>query len=168
MRRLGAIVAGGASIRFKSDKALTDFAGKPLSTHAIAAVAPQGEMLVISGRNWPGYRRIDDLPAAGCGPLGRHAGALVHPLSAGIDAALCVPCDTRGVPADLVVRLSPGPAVAAGQRIIGLSSSSLAVTLIAWPSNGDTRALCARVATTEARKVGCGRLHNVNSLADLA
>lgn len=168
MRRLGAILAGGASIRFGSDKALADFAGKPLFTHAIAAVAPQVEALVISGRNWPGYRRIDDLPAAGCGPLGGHAGALVHPLSAGIDAVLCVPCDTRGVPADLVVRLSPGAAVAAGQRSIGPWPSTPAVTLIARPSNGDTRALCARVATTEARKVDCGPLHNVSSFADLA
>ena len=167
MRVLGAILAGGASKRFGSDKAVAMSAGMPLLDHVVAAVLPQVESLVIVGRLWPGHHRVDDLPAPGFGPLGGLAGALGHALAGGFDALLCVPCDTLGLPSDLVARLSPGPSVALDQRIIGLWPSNLAPALIARLSSGESLALHAWITATGAREVDCGSLRNVNHPADL-
>ncbi|MBC7505964.1 MAG: molybdenum cofactor guanylyltransferase [Sandarakinorhabdus sp.] len=167
MRILGAVLAGGASARFGSDKAMAEFAGKPLIEHVIAALAPQVETLVVVGRDWPGHARVDDLPAPGLGPIGGLAGALGHALLNGYDAVLVAPCDTLGLAADLVARLSPGPAVAMGQRSVGLWPSSLAPALIARLSSGDSRALHIWVDAAEAREVDCGALHNINHPDDI-
>ena len=162
MKLLGAILAGGASTRFGSDKALALFGGKPLLQHAIDALTPQVDMVVIVGREWPGFARIDDLPAPGLGPIGGLCGALAHGLLHGFDAVLVVPCDTLGLPADLATRLGPGPAVARGQRSIGLWPSNLAPALLARLTSGDSRALHVWVEATEAREIDCGPLHNIN------
>lgn len=167
MRIIGAVLAGGASSRFGSDKALALFAGKPLIDHAIAAIAPQVERLVIVGQDWPGYTRVDDLPAPGLGPLGGLCGALVHARTHGFDAVLCVPCDTIGLPADLATRLSPGPAVALGQRSIGLWPASLVTALLARLASGDSRAIRVWASACEAREVDCGALHNINHPDDI-
>ena len=167
MRILGAVLAGGASTRFGSDKALALFAGQPLIAHAIAALAPQVESLVIVGRDWPGLLRVDDLPVAGLGPIGGLCGALSHGHAQGFDAVLVAPCDTLGLPADLAARLSPGPAVARGQRSIGLWPTSLAPALLARLASGGSRALHVWAAVCEAREVDCGPLHNINQPEDL-
>jgi molybdopterin-guanine dinucleotide biosynthesis protein A len=162
MRILGAVLAGGESTRFGADKAQALFAGKPLIDHAIAAIAPQVDSLVIVGRDSPGFTRVDDLPVPGLGPLGGLCGALVYARNHGFDAVLCVPCDTLGLPADLATRLSPGPAVALGQRSIGLWPASLATALLARLASGDSRALHVWASACEARDVDCGTLHNIN------
>lgn len=168
MKILGAILAGGASSRFGADKALAPYAGKPLIEHVIAALAPQVATLVISGRDYPGFVRIDDLPTAGLGPLGGLCGALVHAASQGFDAVLCAPCDTLGLPADLAIRLAPGPSVVRGQRSIGLWPASLAPALLARLASGGSRAIHVWTSVTEAREVDCGAMHNINHLTDLA
>jgi molybdenum cofactor guanylyltransferase len=167
MTLLGAILAGGASTRFGSDKAVAMVDGVALLDHAIAALAPQVDALVIVGRDWPGFTRIDDLPAPGFGPLGGLAGALDHGRANGYDAVLVAPCDTLGLPADLAQRLSPGPAVAAGQRAIGLWPTSLAAALIARLTGGDSRALHVWAHACDAREIDCGPLRNVNHAGDL-
>lgn len=167
MKLLGAVLAGGASTRFGSDKALAAFAGKPLLQHAIDALTPQVDTIVIVGRDWPGHMRIDDLPAAGMGPIGGLCGALAHGSQHGFDAVLVAPCDTLGLPADLATRLSPGPAVARGQRSIGLWPTNLAPALLARLNSGGSRALHVWVEATEARDVDCGPLHNINHPDDL-
>lgn len=167
MRLLGAVLAGGASRRFGSDKAQALFGGTPLLDHAIAALAPQVAALVVVGRDWPNQGCIDDLPAAGLGPLGGLCGALVHARRHGFDAVLCVPCDTIGLPPDLAVRLLPGPAVAAGQRAVGLWPASLDATLLARLGSGGTRSLAAWARDSEAREVDCGPLRNINRPDDL-
>jgi molybdopterin-guanine dinucleotide biosynthesis protein A len=167
MKLLGAILAGGASTRFGSDKALALFAGKPLLQHAIDALAPQVDTIVIVGHDWPGFARVDDLPAPGLGPIGGLCGALGHGLLHGFDAVLVAPCDTLGLPADLATRLGPGPAVARGQRSIGLWPSNLAPALLARLTSGGSRALHVWVEACEAREVDCGPLHNINHPDDL-
>lgn len=167
MKVLGAILAGGASTRFGSDKALAQFAGRSLIEHVIEGLVPQVETLVICGRDWPPYQRIDDLPAAGLGPLGGLCAALAHAQAHGFDAVLCVPCDTLGLPADLTTRLSPGPAVALGQRIIGLWPASLAPWLLARLAGGSGRSLRGWVTACDAREIDCGSLHNINHRDDL-
>ncbi len=167
MRILGSILAGGASTRFGSDKAQAQFAGRQLIEHVIEGLVPQVETLVICGRDWPPYQRIDDLPAPGLGPLGGLCAALAHAQAHGFDAVLCVPCDTLGLPADLATRLSPGPAVALGQRIIGLWPASLAPQLLARLASGGSRSLHGWVTACDAREIDCGSLHNINHPDDL-
>lgn len=167
MRILGAVLAGGASTRFGSDKALALFAGKPLIEHVIAGLACQVETLVICGRDWPPYHRIDDLPTPGLGPLGGLCAALSHAQANGFDAVLCAPCDTLGLPPDLASRLNPGAAVALGQRSVGLWPSSLAPLLLARLISGGSRALHSWATACDAREVDCGPLHNINHPEDL-
>ena len=168
MTRLGAILAGGQSTRFGSDKASAMFDGRALIDHVIAALAPQVDALVVVGHDWPGHTRIDDLPVAGLGPLGGLAGAMGHALLNGFDTVLVAPCDTIGLPADLAQRLAPGPAVVLGQRSIGLWPASLASELIASLNSGGPRALHTWVAASRARQVDCGDLRNINHALDLA
>lgn len=171
MKILGAVLAGGGSVRFGSDKALALFAGRSLIDHAIAALAPQVDTLVIVGREHPGQASIPDLPAPNLGPLGGLSGALVHARLHGFDAVACVPCDTLGLPADLVARLArdfaAGPAVARGQRSIGLWPSNLAPALLSRLSGGGSRALHIWASDCEAREIDCGALHNINHPEDL-
>lgn len=167
MKVLGAVLAGGASTRFGTDKAHAPFCGKPLLDHVVSALAPQVSTLVVVGRDWPGLLRLDDLPAAGLGPLGGLCSALGHAAASGHDAVLCVPCDTLGLPDDLVARLSPAPAVASHQRIVGLWPASLAPVLLARLASGGSRALYDWVASCAAREVDCGALRNINTPHDL-
>ena len=168
MKLLGAILAGGAATRFGSDKASALFEGRALIDHVVEALRPQTDSLVIVGRDWPGAASMDDRPALGLGPLGGLAAVLRHAQARGFDAVLVAPCDTLGLPADLVQRLAPGPSVAAGQRTIGLWPATLAPILLDWLEAGRSRAIRDWVAATGAREVDCGTLHNINHADDLA
>ena len=163
---LGAILAGGASSRFGSDKALARHNGQPLIEHVIAALATQSDKLVICGRTWSGQTEITDLPVPGLGPLGGLCAALAYAATHGFDAVLCAPCDTLGLPTDLAHRLAPGPAVAAGQRIIGLWPTTLARVLCAHLDAGGDRSLRAWMAITGAREIDCGIFTNINYPGD--
>lgn len=167
MKILGAILAGGAATRFGADKAAARFEGRALIDHVIAALAPQVDGLIVVGRDWPGLVRVDDLPVAGLGPIGGLAGALGYATRNGFDAVAVAPCDTIGLPEDLVRRLSPGPSVVRGQRSIGLWPSSLAAVLIARLNSGGSRALHVWATAAEAREIDCGALRNINFAADL-
>jgi len=167
MKLMGAVLAGGASTRFGSDKAQALIDGKALIDHVIAALVPQVESLVVVGRSWPGFARVDDLPAPGLGPLGGLAGALDHGRRQGFNAVLMAPCDTLGLPPDLAARLAPGPAVVAGQRSIGLWPTRLAPVLIAWLAEGGSQAIRDWVTACQAREVDCGNFRNINAPADL-
>src|SRR3546814_20571783 len=70
MRLLGAVLAGGRSSRFGSDKALAMLDGRTLLDHAAAALGAHVETVVICGRHVPGMTGLADRPAADMGPLG--------------------------------------------------------------------------------------------------
>src|ERR1700761_6137627 len=102
MRILGAILAGGRSSRFGSDKALTVIDGRSMLDRIIDALAPQVDGIVVCGR--PSSERYDgiaDRPAADLGPLGGINAALHYAMTHGFGAVLTVPCDTPLLPADL-------------------------------------------------------------------
>lgn len=52
MRLLGAILAGGRSRRFGTDKAVAQWNGAPLLAHCVAALSPQVDHVVLCGREW--------------------------------------------------------------------------------------------------------------------
>jgi molybdenum cofactor guanylyltransferase len=120
MSVLGAILAGGKSSRFGSDKALAVLNGKPLIAHVASALSAQCDAIIVVGRAEEGYHCIKDRPAANMGPLAGLAGALAYATDAGFEHVLSVGVDTLGIPADLCAALEPAPAYVVNQPIIGL------------------------------------------------
>lgn len=119
MSVLGAILAGGKSSRFGSDKALAIFEGRTLIEHVASSLSTQCDALVVVGRAHDGYRCIDDRPAADMGPLAGLAGALAHGANLGFEYVLSVGVDAPGIPSDLRVMLEPAPAYVVNQPVIG-------------------------------------------------
>lgn len=163
MKTLGAVLAGGRSSRFGSDKALAMLDGRTLLDHAVAALGAHCDALVVVGRG-----EIADWPRADMGPLGGIAGALIHAAERGFDQLLTAPVDCVRLPGDLRGLLEPAPAFLETQPVIGL-----------WPvgSIGELRILLEDgsdlAARTFARRIGARMVAsdfvppNVNSAADL-
>ena len=101
VRVLGALLAGGKSRRFGSDKAVAMLGTRSLIAHAIDGLRSQCDGLVLCGRTWPDMVAIDDRPSSGLGPLAGLNAALRHAATAGFDAVLCVPVDVHPLPANL-------------------------------------------------------------------
>ena len=121
MRLLGAVLAGGRSSRFGSDKALALMPdGRTLMEHAMAAIAAHVETVVVCGRDVEGLIGLADRPAPDLGPLGGLNGALHHARSEGYDAVLTTGCDMPVYPAALAEGLvGEGAAVLKGQPLAG-------------------------------------------------
>lgn len=141
MALLGAVLAGGESRRFGSDKALALLKGRPLIAHAIDALAAQADAVVVCGKEWGDW--VPDRPAPGLGPLGGINAALHCAAARGYDAVLTVPCDVPALPADLARRIAaPGTAAwLAEMPVIGLWPVSLALHLDAWLASSEERSV---------------------------
>jgi molybdopterin-guanine dinucleotide biosynthesis protein A len=123
MRVMGAIVAGGQSLRMGREKAVAEVAGESLLQRTIAAVTPQVELLVLNANGDParfaatGLAVLPDVRVAVRTPLaGIHAG-LARAQRLGFERLLTVPSDCPFLPADLVQRL----ALAGGEAAIAAS-----------------------------------------------
>ena len=106
------ILAGGASSRFGSPKALAELNGKPLIAHVIDQLQPQTTGPIVINTNDPELFAdfpqvcIADILPKGTGPLaGLHA-ALSWAEGEGHDAVVTSPVDTPFLPRDLIVKLS--------------------------------------------------------------
>jgi molybdopterin-guanine dinucleotide biosynthesis protein A len=167
-RYLGAIIAGGQSRRFGSDKALAMIEGKPMLDHVVAALRPQVDHIVICGRDWPGLERIEDQPGPGLGPIGGLNAALHHGAVQGFDAVITVPVDVLPLPGDLLTRLAgDGPAVFAEQHLIGYWPAALAPKLDRWVADGHL-SIWSWIEAAQARRVADPEgLANINFRADL-
>lgn len=166
---LGAVLAGGASRRFGSDKALALLGGKPLIDHAIAAIAPQVDAVIVCGRDRAGFPMLADRPPGGHGPLAGLAAALVHAAAHGFEAVLSVPCDTPDLPPDLAPRLAPASAYVADMPVLGLWASSAVDALDALLAGEGRRSMRAFAESIGGRPVALERpLRNINRPEDLA
>lgn len=169
MTTLGAIFAGGAARRFGGDKHAAMISNRAMIDHVAERLAGQCDAVVIVGRDWPGLTRVDDAPAPGLGPLGALAGALTYARTAGYDRVLTSGCDLPDLPLDLAARLTPAPAVVAGQPLLGLWPSASADALVAWLSGDGDRAMRSWIARAGARRVAlAAHPANINTRADLA
>jgi len=117
---LGAVLAGGRSSRFGSDKALALIGGVRLLDHAVAALASQCAAVVVIGRDDPHHDCAPDQPRPDLGPLGGLAGALSVAEQRGFDAVLSCSVDNVTLPPGLAALLAPGPALVAAQPTVGL------------------------------------------------
>lgn len=161
---LGAVLAGGQSSRFGSDKALAVYRGAPLLDHAVAGLARWCDAVVVAGRDGG----VPDWPEPGMGPLGGLAGALIHAQDQGFDAVLAVSVDAVLLPDDLLERLAPGPSFVADQPVVGLwpvSVIGIVQDILRSEGRHSLRALAER---SDARAVQCSKpLANINTRSDL-
>lgn len=166
---LGAVLAGGQSSRFGSDKAQALLAGKPLIEHVIAALAPQVDELVVCGRRHEGVASLVDRPGPGLGPLGGLNAALNYGLGQGFEAVLTVGCDMPDLPPDLLTMFKVSePAVLAGQRLVGLWPTTLAAELDDFLAASQDRSIRAWLRVAQGREVSFpGIVANVNYPDDL-
>jgi molybdopterin-guanine dinucleotide biosynthesis protein A len=168
MRLLGAVLAGGQSRRFGSDKAQALLGGTTLLDHALAALKPQCDRIVIVGRENGRVAAIPDRPRPGLGPLGGIAGALAYAASEGFDAVLTVPVDCLRLPANLRDLLAPPPALLAAQPVIGLWPVRALLLLDALLSEEDDRSVRSFARRIGARAVESDvDLPNINHPSDL-
>jgi molybdenum cofactor guanylyltransferase len=168
MTVLGAIIGGGKSRRFGSDKAAAPVDGIPLIDHVHAALRPQTGDIVICGREWRDWTSLPDVPRPDLGPLGGLNAALAHGAAHGFDAVLTVPVDTMPLPADLCDRLDPGPSFIADQWLIGLWPVSLSSLLDSHIAAGH-RSVRSWIDASGAQLVDGGGLglRNMNRPQDL-
>jgi molybdenum cofactor guanylyltransferase len=164
VKLLGAVLAGGKSSRFGSDKAMALAGGRRLLDRAVEGLREQCDGVVIVGRG-----EVPDWPEPGRGPLGGLAGALLHAWQHGFDAVLSCAVDSLDLPADLRARLQPAPAFVVSQPVIGL-----------WPARKfeDARAILTSSEKASmhgfAERIGARAVKlkrepaNINTPADLA
>lgn len=165
---LAAILAGGRSRRFGSDKALALMDGSRLIDRVALALIPQADALVVCGREDPAFACLPDLPEPGLGPLGGLNAALRHAATNGYDAVLSASCDVPNLPADLCGQLAgTGAACAAEQPVVGWWPALLAEELDRFLGEGG-RALYRFADRVGARQVPFDPpLANVNRPEDL-
>ncbi|APL93149.1 molybdenum cofactor guanylyltransferase [Sphingobium indicum] len=170
MRLLGAVLAGGRSSRFGSDKALAMLDGRTLLDHAAAALGAHVETVVICGRHVPGMTGLADRPAADMGPLGGLNAALHHAAAQGYDAVLTTGCDVPVYPDGLAQALiGDGAAILKGQQLAGFWPASLAGELDAHLAEENSRAIHGWLERVGARIVERPEfvLPNINRPEDL-
>ncbi|UZK64804.1 molybdenum cofactor guanylyltransferase [Sphingomonas sp. M1-B02] len=169
MRILGAILAGGRSRRFGSDKALAVVDDAMLIDRVHAALMPQVEARVICGRSWRDWPSLVDRPEPGLGPLGGLNAALHHALDQGMDGVLSVAVDIDPLPADLRVRLAGDrPRTLLRQHALGYWPAALAPALDRHMASG-ARSIRSWIEACGAElhdDAGLG-LRNINRPSDL-
>ncbi|MCW2350175.1 molybdenum cofactor guanylyltransferase [Sphingobium sp. B12D2B] len=165
---LGAVIAGGKSTRFGSDKAVAPFHGRALIDHAIDAVAAHSAQTIMVGREHDGVASIADQPAPHMGPLAGLAAALLEAQARGLPAVLSVPCDAIDLPQDLLQRLSPYPAYVESLPVIGLWPASAAGDALDILKSEGVHSMKAFANRISARAVQLPREPvNINTAADL-
>ncbi|MFM6852832.1 MAG: molybdenum cofactor guanylyltransferase [Sphingopyxis sp.] len=166
-QRLGALLAGGQSRRFGSDKADHIVAGRTLRAHTIGALAGACGTVIICGPPVAGHANIADEPMADMGPLGGLNAALAHAARHGFAGVLCAPVDVFPLPGNLADALvGAGPAVFARQYLVGYWPVACGPALDAYLRSGQ-RAVRGWLDAAQPRLVAePAGLLNINRLAD--
>lgn len=104
---LGVILAGGASRRFGSDKALAELDGRALIAHVVARAAPQVDALILNAPEDPANTKLPLVPdrLPGEGPLGGLLAGLSWAKAHDFAFVATFSCDTPFFQADIVARL---------------------------------------------------------------
>jgi len=168
---LGAVLAGGRSRRFGSDKALAELDGRALIDRAIDCLAPLVAAVVVCGRVVPGRLSLPDRPGPDLRPLGGLNAALHHAASHGYTGVLSTGCDMPVFPTELAASLiGDGPAIVDGQHLLGYWPAALAPALDAHLAGRDNLSIRAWLDTLAPRIVSAQGLElpNINTPADLA
>ena len=166
---LGAVLAGGKSTRFGSDKALAELDGQTLLAKAVDALGGWCEYVVVVGRETAPAPTLPDWPQPGMGPLAGIAGALHLARDEGYEAVLTCGVDSVGLPDNLSDLLGAAPAYLADQPVVGLWPATSLEALEAILHGEGKHSLHAFAQAIGARAVRLDRPPaNVNTPADLA
>lgn len=167
MKILGAIIAGGQSTRFGSDKAGAAVNGLPLIVHVANGMLRFTDTVVVSGRDWRDYATVPDEAFAGEGPLAGLLAILRHGAANGFEGVLTAPCDALPVP-DMNRLVGDGPAVIDGQWLFGFWPTILAEDLAIFLENGTDRSVRGWMSNCGARVITYSEpIYNVNCPDDL-
>lgn len=167
-KRLGAVLAGGLSTRFGSDKALAELHGQRLLDLAADTLAAQCDAVVVVGRIDPRHVCVPDWPMPHAGPLGGMAGALRHALGLGYETVLTMGVDSVALPGNLATLLSPAPACLEAQPVVGLwpaAAANVLEDILLGPGKHSVRRFAEAIGT-RAVTVPIDPV-NVNTPADL-
>lgn len=165
---LGAVLAGGLSTRFGSDKALAEVGGHTLLATAVDTLSGWCDYVVVVGRETAPAPTLPDWPAPGMGPLAGLAAALHLAADGGYAAVLSCGVDSPGLPDDLPRLLAPAPACLAAQPVIGLWPASMAPVCEAILEGTGRHSMLAFAEAIGARLIALGvPPANINSPADL-
>lgn len=160
---LGAVLAGGQSSRFGSDKALAALGGQTLLARAVASLEAQCDSVIVVGRG-----NLADRPRAGMGPLGGINAALHHAASHHYAQVLTCGVDCGGLAPDTASQLAPAPAYVADQPVIGLWPVSAAPALDAFLAADAKHSMRAFAEMIGARAVTlAAKTANINTREDL-
>ena len=164
MRTLGAILAGGRSSRFGSDKAAANGQGRALAEHVAALIAPHVDATVTVGPDG-----IADLPRAALGPLGGIAGALDYAAGNGFTNVLTIACDMPRLPEGLLHRLlRRAPAYCVEAPVLGHWPAALGAQLMAYLEMAPDRSVLRWARAIGALPIAAGEpVVNVNTREDL-
>lgn len=166
---LGAVLAGGMSSRFGSDKALAQIDGRTLISLAVDALSGWCEHVVVTGRETAPAPTLPDWPHAGMGPLGGLAAAMRHAQDEGYEAVLSCGVDAGFLPDELPALLGPAPACLAVQPIIGLWPASVTPQLEALLQGDGSHSMNRFADIVGARRVEIATaVANINTADDLA
>lgn len=165
---LGAVLAGGRSSRFGSDKALAELDGHSLLTLAVDALSGWCEHVVVTGREIAPASTLPDWPRSGMGPLGGLAAAMRHAQDEDYLYVLSCSVDAAFLPDDLLERLGPAPACLADQPVIGIWPTSATMMLEALLHSDERHSMRRFAELVGARLVDAGiAIPNVNTPEDL-
>lgn len=170
MRVLGAILAGGESRRFGSDKAVAMLGGRTLLDHVADRLGRHVADVVLCGRTTSGFRCLPDRPAPGLGPLGGICAALRDAQERGFNAVFTTPCDAPLLPDNIVARLigSGAPSYVVDLPVVGLWPAAAAQELEQRLLGSERRAVRGWASAIGARPVEGVGIANVNTPEDLA
>jgi len=166
---LGAVLAGGLSTRFGSDKALAELDGYTLLARAVDTLSGWCEHVVVVGRETAPAPTLPDWPRGGMGPLGGIAAALHLARDEDYEAVLTCGVDSALLPERLPELLAPAPAYLADQPVIGLWPASAAEAIEAILTAEGRHSMRQLAEAIGARPVQVAAIvANINTPADLA
>lgn len=167
---LGAVIAGGQSSRFGSDKALAPIDGRPMIEHVMAALRPWVDELAICGRTYGEDRYLPDYPNAGLGPLAGFNAALRYAAANGFGAVVTVPCDTPRVGQKIfaALRRQAGPAYLPDCPVIGIWPVILAEGLNRFVGADPRRSVRSWARVVGAVELPIAAPVNINYVTDSA
>lgn len=165
---LGAVLAGGQSTRFGSDKALAELDGRTLLARAVETLEGLCDAVVVVGRAEAPAPTLPDWPQPGMGPLAGVAAALHHANDAGYETVLTCAVDSMGLSDTLLAELGPAPSCCESQPVIGLWPASASATLDALLESDGRHSMKAFAERIGARLVVLSaKPANINTPADL-
>lgn len=165
---LGAVLAGGQSRRFGSDKALAELDGRTLLALAVDALSGLCDHVIVVGRETAPAPTLPDWPRPNMGPLGGIAAALHHARDEGYEAVLTCGVDAAVLPDNLLELLSPPPACLAEQPVIGLWPASAVDVIEALLHSDDRHSMLRFAELLGAHTVHAARaVPNINTPQDL-